>query len=620
MFSGCFSGGFSGQVSQAFPMTRCIIALLFCCVVSSPVMGSAAGWQLVLEKPEGEWWQGQPVEVLLVSLAPPHSGMTLTIAETERFIVLQRPAVSVKRGELKGTGYPVQLTPLNSGRLALPEFSMKSHDDKRSVSADVQVKAPELTDEMSLDITRSRGRIYLGQSIRLGFEWVTTVPLQALKAVNILIPELASPVNRNIAPHNVNSQDENSIGLPVGGQRIMADWRHRPEGGVSIHFEIIIQPQQTGTFHFDPPMLLASIDPEVMEFSPQVFRGMPYPAHFDNNFFDQDDAAGVKRSQRVIALGKPYSLVVDALPPGQPEHFSGVVGRPDISLAIDSTEVGQGERMNVSVRIRHPDLEAFPIPDLKAQAAYRQAFDIGSKTSHSSYREGVRYEAQYLTPKLTEISELPPVVVNYFDPISGFYRDYLTEPVPIKVTPSRQFSLTDTNLTDGIVLKNPVKLDSSGIWEHAWGELVLSESDPVTDWSYLLYLLLCLPPLVAGIYLARHWWRCREEKRGRGSFAVFARHLWKHRDPYQSLGLYLNRRLGLPPSKLAKDELRLLLQKQQVDKVLVEKLCQWLSQYQAQFQSGHREINDPLLTALAGLVKSLDRALGHEKPGKGVTE
>ena len=143
-----------------------------------------------------------------------------------------------------------------------------------------------------------------------------------------------------------------------------------------IFFDYVLQPRKAGTYRFSKPVLLASIDHETLSYRRGEFKGMRYPPHFDNNFFDEVRNADSPTIERMMVTGEAFNINVRALPQGAPEHFSGVIGRPQLDVFTDRRQVSQGDAVKVEFRIQHPDLEVFELPPLSNVLAFNEAFDM----------------------------------------------------------------------------------------------------------------------------------------------------------------------------------------------------------------------------------------------------
>ncbi|OED45818.1 hypothetical protein ACH42_04580 [Endozoicomonas sp. (ex Bugula neritina AB1)] len=594
-----------------------------CLFVSTAASHASYNNQLLIDTTDARLWQGQPSQLMVVSLGGGDSDNVLILPETDDFLITAGTPVKLNKGDESGMGYPVQLTPLNAGTLTLPSFLVQGSNASPSAEQFLNVKAPTLSDGMSIQVKRSAEEIYLGQSIRLEFEWITSLHPRSLKAVNILIPEMEHNVIKAIEPAlddrvlQKSALHNKPIGLPVGNRRITGRWEKLEEKRVRIFFDYVLQPTQSGTFEFPQPVLLASVDSKTLSYRRGEFKGMRYPPHFDNNFFDEVGNSDSRTVERVMAVGDPFNISVRSLPEGAPEHFSGMVGRPEISVQVDRQKVSQGDAVKVEFRVQHPDLEVVTLPSLKTVLAFNRVFDIPASPDPVSYEQGEKIIAQTVFPDDPGISQIPPLVVNYFDPDSGQYRDYITAPIPLEVTPVKQFNFSDSELPDDVQLINQLVPSDKGIWSHLWGQEFFNKQrlDDRQVWLLILFFVL-LPPLIFFIRLTpvlHGVWLRRREK---SPLAQFRLHIQSGNEPLTELGIYLSRRSGLSPAKLNVVGIRRHMVSLRVMPDTVDNLCGWLDQYQQQFAVASDPNSSELHNELLRIVAQID----HQLPDLSHTE
>ena len=180
---------------------------------------------LLLETDKVSFWQGQPSQLMLISLGAEDASQELLVPESDDFLITSGTPVKLSKGDTVGVGYPINLTPLRSGTLTLPAFGVSGVAGLQSAAQIIEVKAPALSDGMSIRVKHSTDDIYLGQTVRLEFEWITRLHPRALRAVNILIPEMEHDHVRVLEPaRDENLLQNKPIGLPVGSRRITGRW------------------------------------------------------------------------------------------------------------------------------------------------------------------------------------------------------------------------------------------------------------------------------------------------------------------------------------------------------------------------------------------------------------
>ncbi|AMO55092.1 hypothetical protein GZ77_12065 [Endozoicomonas montiporae] len=594
------------------PMVGLLLLLVFPAAFAS---SAAKDWQLVLEKPEGKMWQGQSAEFLILALNPPAGKMELEIADTADFAVATRSAVRLERNNKPALAFPVRLTPLKAGKLTLPVFTLGSH--QTGSNENVTVSTPVETDDMSIHVSYDTDSVYLGQTLSVNFEWITSIHPNALQAVNILLPVFEHADILPVEPWDAFvSSDQNAIGLPVGSRRIIARW-HRMGGDLfRIHFHYKVQPRKAGVFELPPSLLLASADPVLMRNSPQDFRGSRLPAHFDNNFFQAERSVTREPPVRLMTRAQPLRFEVKPLPSEVPENFSGMIGRPDIVVAAEPDEVHQGEPMQLRFEITHPDPEVARLPELHTMTAFTNSFDVPADIGPGTYENGVKIVRQSLFPGNADTTEIPSVIFSYFDPQTGHFHNYTTPPIPLTVIPVERFNISTSALSDDMELRNPVKPDQNGIWSHNWSQELVSQTQEKNPFRalFLLALLVSPPGLVlfgALSTIQEKWKACR----GDSAITQLCDELKTGSDPLAPLSAYFYRRIALPPSKLNSQTLAVALSQSGISDALNQEVCQWLDCCQQDYAS---RTNDTQLAsarhaAFVGLMQCLDKALPGDR-------
>ena len=404
--------------------------------------------------------------------------------------------------------------------------------------------------------------------------------------------------------------EEELIGLPVGNRRILSRWDKVDDKQIRFYFDYVIQPRQVGIFKLSAPILLASVDRNSVAYRRNDFKGMRFSSHFNNNFFDDVRTDRRNRFERIMAKAEPFSLRVNPLPQGAPDHFNGLIGRPDITVQSDVENVRLGEPVQLEFQVSHPDLEFAELPALKNHQAFNRVFDIPLGFDPAQYQNGKKIIRQTLFADSIEVSKIPQLAVNYYDPESGQYRDLLTEALPIKVSAGEQFSFSDSVFPEGVQLINQVLPDTSGVWAHRWGAS-LDPSAPVESGGITVVYLafITAPPLLFLLMVSllgyRHW----RQRRNSRDIAQFRLHIKAGFDPLVQLGLYLHKRVGLPPSQLNLQEINRRLTHYSVEPLLIERLCRWVRCYQEKFKADKESNVEIKLSDLIDIVHRLDSQL-----------
>jgi hypothetical protein len=154
--------------------------------------------------------------------------------------------------------------------------------------------------------------------------------------------------------------------------------------------------------------------------------------------FSRDPFAGF-RGREGVAKSKPIDIDVLPLPAqGRPSDFSGAVGRFDISAVPSREEVGVGESLTLSVRVKGRgniksigDIAVPEFPNFRVFAPKaRESVDV-----EQLQVGGVKTFDLVLVPQMQGEYALDGFTFSYFDPVKGCYERVSPEPISIRVTP-----------------------------------------------------------------------------------------------------------------------------------------------------------------------------------------
>ena len=516
---------------------------------------SAEDWALSLRMDKDDptkqapaLWQGDPVTFYVVAMGSTNANLKLLLPETTDFKLSLDRAVLLHEGDRQGLAFPVHLLPMKSGQIELPPLTLTDgQKSQKTQPIPLTIKAPLTSDRMTLTTELSRDEIYLGQSIRLTTRWIFDLSLESLKAVHLLQPELVHPDIKFFQPWDgIDTSSLQSIGLPVSGQRLIAGWRNLEQHAVEIQLTQVIQPQKAGDYHFPAASLLVNVDKTALQERGQRYRGSTMPSYFNNSFFETFDQP--ERYERYRVSSEPKRILVKALPEPIPAHFSGLVGKPFLKASVSPVVIQEGQPIQYSLELQHPDIESIRLGSLRLQPEFLNGFDIPSDPVPAQQEGSAQWFHQSIFPKSAEIKEVPAYYLSYFDPVLKTYQELALPAIPIEVTARPSFDLNDAQLSEKVKLVNAVKPYEKGIWGHKWGN-ELTQAALVETMNPLCWLLLLLPPVGFGVLLVRLW---LQQKRGRQQetpFGRFKKNVLADGEGIRHLTRYCQERLDLAPSQ-----------------------------------------------------------------------
>jgi hypothetical protein len=251
---------------------------------------------------------------------------------------------------------------------------------------------------------------------------------------------------------------------------------------------------------------------------------------------------------------------------GQPENFSGAVGRFHIAATASATDLRAEDALVLNIQINSigPVGQAPKRPDLRSLPRFKSRFviqDLPSRDVTGAMPGGRRWEFFYsLKPRGPEVTEVPPLLFVYYKPgvvprEKGYWTT-ATRSIPLKVRPRGRATLVDAN---GRPLRAP-----ESMYGLTAGPSVLQRSHFVVQPSALLITALVLfPPLLGlGWYLA---WRRLYPNAARiariryslaAQLALRTLHAGRDSDAaFRSVESYLRNRLGVTTATPTPDEI-----------------------------------------------------------------
>ncbi len=366
-----------------------------------------------------------------------------------------------------------------------------------------------------------------------------------------------------------------------------------------------------------------TIDPVALEVQVRTRRPDPF-----ESFFGRPSLFGTTMVPVAVG-GPPVEVVVEPLPEGAPEPFSGVVGRLDLEASLDRDSVAANEAVTLTIRASGVgNIRAVPPPELELD----EDFEVFPPEVEEDVREvsgglgGTRTFTYVLVPRAPGRRVIGPVAMSYFDPDSATYRTARTEPLTLTVR-------------GGVAPAGPALLRRGGVTQLREDIRFIHVGTPRfrragrTLLQGVGFWIVFLTPLVlvagAGV-VARHRRRLEGDAayaRGRRAGRVArrrlaaARRLAKEADRRafyaevdRALRGFIADRLNLPEAGLTLEELAARLRDAGVDEETRTEVVRCLEACdRARFapQTHDPEERSRFLERVSALMNTLDRSLGR---------
>jgi tetratricopeptide (TPR) repeat protein len=344
----------------------------------------------------------------------------------------------------------------------------------------------EESTNMTLSVEWSASSVYVGEPVALRFAWDCLHPLETIKAVDIRIPVLRNKAFREMPPPPASSAPApGTIGIPVNDTRVIG-----VREGNCIRFEKTVVPLVVGTHEIPPASLSCAVVAQ------RSRAGFQYPSYFDNQFFESD---GNVKHRREFVRTDSARLTVRPLPDaGRPPDFSGLVGACSIAATASPLAVQVGDPVTLELSISgHPHPEIVPMPDISSEPAFLADFEFSGDAAVPVTRDGARVFRYTIRPRHASVTEIPSVMLSFFNTDSQSYRTATSEPVAIEVRDAEIADAYDGVLNDGTRLKNTIRPIPDGIMHDHADVMTLTARASV--WGISLsrsLMLLLLPPFI----------------------------------------------------------------------------------------------------------------------------
>ena len=417
-----------------------------------------------------------------------------------------------------GHEYHYQLTPTKSGKLTIPpavvEFEGKRY---KSEALTINVISAANQDIIRIELNADRAAIYRAQSLQVsltvqvkslpgGFADRNPVGLAAMNRGRSLFgnsgiraPRLNIPWldDGQLAPHFKPEKDWQSVLLPIGNNRLTG-FRINDIPGTRSFLDVIDRtflppyeavqlkdargnPQEYWQFEFSR---------RIVGWQPGKHRMGPCTAQ---GSFGVDISGNSLLVQNVFAKSNAITIqVLDVPDEGRPANYINVSGKVSgFSGDVRPRKARVGDPLTLTLRIEGSGTldEATP-PNLASIPKIANNFRLLEPTGDMI--DGERVFTYSLRPLSTDVTEIPPIEVTYFDPDQERFVPIQTAAIGIQVGQSQRLSAnqivatpreapaeTDIELSDDGLFGNFTNIESFRHddiqpvrWIIGWGSLL----------------------------------------------------------------------------------------------------------------------------------------------------
>ena len=225
---------------------------------------------------------------------------------------------------------------------------------------------------------------------------------------------------------------------------------------------------------------------------------MQYPLSLTRNggfFWAIGDVRPISASPQNIDIDvKPLPTI------GQPEWFSGAVGRFVFDVSVSPTDVSVGDPITVTMMVRDQgrrpaNLDLLQAPKLDRMPELEGDFRVPREQLGGTVEGRTKVFTQTIRADNDSINEIPALPFTYFDPATKTYETSWSRPAAISVSPNTGISTQDVVGMQGTprVAPGSLKNVAGGILANYTGPSLLEDQSSRPDIFWLILLL--LPPL-----------------------------------------------------------------------------------------------------------------------------
>jgi hypothetical protein len=290
------------------------------------------------------------------------------------------------------------------------------------------VSKPGTTDKLDLAVDVSDSNCYLGQPVLLTVKAYVETGSDA-REIQFDLPVftggqfiLEDPV---ITDGNAEAYRLSTDLVVYVSQREVVRKRKR---FTEVSFSKVLIPQEIGTIPLGTATLSAALAVGLKR---------------SRDPFDMFGAR--KQYSRFMVSNEMAQLTVRPLPTqGQPRGFYGLVGQYTIEATATPTQVNVGDPITLTIRIGgNRFLKPVQWPKLSDIDELNQHFRIPTEKASPTVVDGYKQFVQTIRASSDKVTEIPALKLPYFDTDQGAYRIAQTDPIKLKVAPTKVLTSGD---------------------------------------------------------------------------------------------------------------------------------------------------------------------------------
>lgn len=365
---------------------------------------------------------------------PDVPGLTVEELPPERSSSYSMRIVNGRRTETESrtTVLRWRLTPTRAGDFEIPgigvEVAGKIYVAERAF---VQATPPMETEDVRLRIETSRTSPFVGERVRTRFTML--IAGREARDLRFAVPEGDGALEFVPAPQaNVSQIDLRA------GRAVQVTINGRPTVGLvgsevvegreftTLTFDVIMTARRAGAGSLGPATVAMDVVVARRRTNDLLLMSRPV-------------------TERLVVPSNAIALSVRALPTeGRPSGFNGLVGAYKVDVGATPTTVSVGDPITLTIAVRGPEpIEDAPMPDLEGHEELTSGFKLAAGGSPPRIEGGAKTIERVVRARSADVERVPPLGFWTFDPQQEAYVRAESRPVPVRVSPTSQFTLAD---------------------------------------------------------------------------------------------------------------------------------------------------------------------------------
>ena len=511
------------------------------------------------------------------------------------------------------TTYVFEIVPNRAGKLVVPPVTVRADgQDFVTPAIPFVVNQSETGDLLKVEVTCDPPNPLVGE--------------EALLTLRILARPFRDPQS-NVAADEANTWSWIQLGrseLGVFRQTFieLEQRRQRPQGQEELVGDLAY-------FVYEVSRPWRPSKPGPADLGPiEIVMNWPTATRRTSDFFGRQSVE-IAGTRPVTA--RPAEITIEARPlpeQGRPADFTGAIGRFSVDATAKPTDVGVGDPITVTFRVRSDDeasLEGVRLPPFHLDPSLAANFRIPSDDAAGSIANGVKTFTQTFRPLSDAVKEIPPLRLSFFDPARNEYATAESRPIPIAVSPSERLSLnrivSGGNGTAAVATPGLTPVAGGLLANASRDETVrsLGSGDRTPSFTTIAAVGLA-PPFAVGVVAAILAARTRRERdplraRARSARAVAERRLARGDADagFDALVGFLGDRLGLPEGRRTRPDAVAALDATGIDTGLKSRATALLGSLEANRYRPSAAGDDP--QSVRAILGELDRRLPYASVG-----